>query len=470
MDRAPRRPRPAAAPDCHVTDADRPCYAPRRMVSDTPTLILGAGLTGLSTALHLGDAARYRLIEKSDGVGGLARTRIRPGGFHCDGTGHWLHLRTPEMRALVERVLDGNLATHARRARVFSKGVFTHYPFQANTYGLPLDVVSECLSGLVKARYEEQLPEPTNYKEWIRKEFGEGICKHFMYPYNEKIYGVPLDTLATDFAAKYIPRPSVQAVIDGAIGLSKEQLGYNASFVYPKTGGIGALSTAIHAACPRPAELEREPVSIDLAARTARLADGEVIRYTHLVSTLPLPKLVQLALAGNPSQVPDAIVEASKKLRANSVFYFDVAVKGPVTATNDFHWVYFPEREFPFYRVGSYSAVERALAPEGHRSYYVEFGHYGEVDPKAFEQPMLDGLRRAGLLSDQDELVFCEPSLLDPAYVLFDSHYVEARRTILAWAESQHVTSVGRYGRWQYNAMEDALLEGKEAAERALRA
>jgi hypothetical protein len=59
--------------------------------------------------------------------------------------------------------------------------------------------------------------------------------------------------------------------------------------------------------------------------------------------------------------------------------------------------------------------------------------------------------------------------VLDPAYVLFDDHYAASRQTILDWLASVSITSVGRYGRWQYNAMEDALLEGKEAAEIALR-
>jgi protoporphyrinogen oxidase len=435
-------------------------------MSDQPlTLILGAGLTGLSCAHHLREG--YRLIEKdAHQIGGLAKTRRRPGGFSCDGTGHWLHLRTDEMKKLVEGVLGDNLAPRDRRARVYSKGVFTHYPFQANTFGLPKEVIAECLMGLIKARYEEKLPGPKNYKEWVRKEFGEGICQHFMYPYNEKIYGVPLETLATDFAAKYIPRPSIEAVIQGAIGLSKEQLGYNARFVYPKRGGIGALSEALHTGLLRKAEMSRDPVAIDLVAKTARMNDGEQISYDRLVTTIPLPDLVRRAAAGNASAVPDRVIDAASKLRANRVLYFDVAIKGEPKEYQDYHWIYFPEKELPFYRVGSYSAVERSLAPPGHRSYYVELGTVGEVDPKSLEQPMIEGLRKVGLIEDEDQLVFVIPNVLDPAYVLFDENYTECRKLILDWLESIGVISVGRYGRWQYNAMEDALLEGKEAADR----
>jgi protoporphyrinogen oxidase len=429
------------------------------------TLILGAGLSGLSCAYHLKDPARYRLIEKEAAVGGLARTRSRPHGFLCDGTGHWLHLRQDYTKSLVDRLLGDNLAPRARRARIYSKGVFTLYPFQANTYGLPKEVIAECLTGIIRARYEEKLPEPKNYKEWIRKEFGEGISKHFMFPYNEKIYGVPLETLAVDFAKKYIPRPSIEAVVDGALGLSKEALGYNAEFVYPKRGGIGALSEAFHSGLARKAEHRRVPRAIDHPHRVAHLEDGESIAYDRLVTTIPLPELIRVLLAGDPSSVPAHVVDAAEKLRANSVLYFDVAIRGAPKEHQDYHWIYLPEQEFPFYRVGSYSAVERSLAPEGCRSYYVELGHYGEVDPSRFEQPVIDGLRRLGILDDESELLFMIPNVLSPAYVLFDDHYELSRATVLDWLGHAGIVSVGRYGRWQYNAMEDAILEGKEAAE-----
>lgn len=435
---------------------------------DVPVLILGAGLTGLSCAYHLGDPARYRMIEREGQVGGLARTRKRPGGFLCDGTGHWLHLRQERTKTLVDHLLGDNLEARSRKARVYSKGTYTLYPFQANTAGLPKEVVAECLTGLVNAKFVEDRPTPKNYKEWIRKEFGEGICKHFMYPYNEKIYGVPLETLAADFAAKYIPQPRIEAVIDGALGLSKEALGYNAQFVYPKRGGIGALPEALHSGVVRKAEFGKKPAAIDLEKKTARLEDGEVVSFDRLVNTIPLNDLVDVLAEGNPASVPQEIRDAKDKLRANSVLYFDVAIKGDPKPHQDYHWIYLPEREFPFYRVGSYSAVEKSLAPEGHRSYYVELGHYGDVDPSQFEQPVLEGLKKLGIVEDESDVVFMIPNVLSPAYVLFDEHYEAARQTILDWVSAQGIISVGRYGRWQYNAMEDALREGIEAAESIL--
>jgi len=98
----------------------------------SPTLLLGAGLTGLSCAYHL--KSDYLLVEKENEPGGIVRTRIRHDGFLCDGTGHWLHLRNDYMKSLAQKLLPGQLVEHERKAVIHMRNCFTPYPFQANTY------------------------------------------------------------------------------------------------------------------------------------------------------------------------------------------------------------------------------------------------------------------------------------------------------------------------------------------------
>ena len=104
-------------------------------------LILGAGLAGLSAAFHL-PRKETVLIERETEVGGLCRSR-EVDGFVFDCTGHLLHLREGPVRDLVLGLLPAAFNTIRRRALIFSKGVLTGYPFQANTYGLPREVVRE---------------------------------------------------------------------------------------------------------------------------------------------------------------------------------------------------------------------------------------------------------------------------------------------------------------------------------------
>lgn len=432
------------------------------------TLILGAGLTGLSCAYHLGQD--YLLVEKENEPGGMVRTRERHPGFLCDHTGHWLHLRNDYMKGLVHQLLQGQLVEHERKAVIHLQGAFTPYPFQANTYGLPGEVVLDCLLGLLKARHPEDFNlkpsavAPGNFREWLVRYFGEGIARHFMVPYNEKLLGVRLEELRPEYAERFIPRPSIEDVIKGALGFSRESLGYNARFVYPRTGGISALPRSFAQALKSQPEYGLSVTSVSPQRRTATLSDGRRIAYQRVLNTAPLPKFLNL-LEG---PLPEEIREAAQRLRATTVHYFDMGVRGTGDIASHYHWIYFPEPDYVFYRTGSYSAVHPETVPPGCRSYYVEMSG-GAADllkhPEQLKQRVLADMKKAHILSDRDEVLFMDLCEIPYAYVIFDHHYERSRQTILDYLASLGIISKGRWGGWGYGGMEDALLDGKAAAE-----
>ena len=128
-----------------------------RSGSDRQTLIIGAGLAGLSAAYHL--KTSYALFEKDSEIGGMARSAQKD-GYIFDYDGHLLHFRNEYAFNLVSELLNGNMAPHKRNSWIYSKGAFTRYPFQANFYGLPKSVVKDCLMGLIKARIPFTQPSP----------------------------------------------------------------------------------------------------------------------------------------------------------------------------------------------------------------------------------------------------------------------------------------------------------------------
>src|SRR5262245_24479466 len=117
-------------------------------------VIIGAGLAGLSAAYHAErNGLDYALYEAGDVVGGCCRTVERE-GFLFDYSGHLLHLKDPYFQELIRELLVDNLNIISRNAVIYSHGVFTRYPFQANLFGLPAAVVKECLQEFVKAYFE----------------------------------------------------------------------------------------------------------------------------------------------------------------------------------------------------------------------------------------------------------------------------------------------------------------------------
>jgi protoporphyrinogen oxidase len=199
-------------------------------------VILGGGLTGISAAVHL--RAPWVLFEKEARLGGHARTDERD-GYKFDKTGHWLHLRDPAVKQMVGELLPGEMVPVARRARIFSHGVLTRYPYQANLHGLPPEVIKECLLGVIEAKtHPSGAAEPANFEEYCLRHFGAGISKHFMIPYNEKIWGVHPREITAAWCSRFVPLPNLEQVVAGAVGAGPPEMGYNISFLYPKSGGI----------------------------------------------------------------------------------------------------------------------------------------------------------------------------------------------------------------------------------------
>lgn len=424
--------------------------------------IVGAGLAGLSTAYHL-DGLPYLVLEKEKEAGGLCRS-YHLNGFTFDMTGHLLHFRQPEIRTLVEGLLAGRLETHRRRSFIYSHRVYTEYPFQVNTYGLPPEVVRDCLLGFIAtltARPEAATsPEGRSFKAWILESLGEGIAEHFMVPFNEKLWQVPLDELTSDWVSWLVPKPELKDVINGALGIKDKAFGYNPSFLYPNQGGIGVLPQAF---LPGLREIlyGSELVEVDTGRRRATFGDGGVVDYETLVSTIPVPELVRRC-----TDLPQDIREAAAGLRCVSVYNVNLGVARE--RLSDKHWIYFPEPEYPFYRAGFPMNFSPALGRPGCSSLYVEVSHQPteQVPPALLLRRIREGLERAGIFRPDDEVLVADVRDIRYAYVLFDRHRARALAAILGELERRGIHSIGRYGRWEHSSMEDAIAQGKCLAER----
>jgi protoporphyrinogen oxidase len=425
-------------------------------------VVLGAGLAGLSAALHLQDHEEVLVLEKEDRPGGLCRSFVKD-GFTFDLTGHLLHLRRPEIRSLVESLIpQDRFARIDRRAFIHSRGVFTPYPFQVNTHGLPPEVVKECLMGFVEALGAGEVGSGEvallSFKQWVLRTFGAGIARHFMIPYNEKLWLTDLDEVTCDWVSWSIPRPTLSDVVDGALGISRKSFGYNPSFLYPKSGGIQILPEAL-AARVRGITCRAEVASVDAARRAVTLRSGGEIPYDHLVSTMPLPKLLAVTRG-----LPRGVADAARGLRHVAVINLNLGVERVLQ--RDKHWVYFPEKEYPFYRAGFPASFTEAAAPEGCSSIYLEIalrpGEPWDAD-LLFEQAR-QGLIRAGVLSAQDRIVCRQAFHIDPAYVIYDKRRREIVPRALEELAARGIHSIGRYGAWYYNSMEESMADGRALA------
>ncbi len=207
-------------------------------------LILGGGLAGLSTAYHLG-SVEHLVLEAESAPGGLCRSRVVD-GFVFDYTGHLLHLRDERIVRLVDELLPGAFAVVERQARIRTRGVTLPFPFQANLHGLPRELVAQCVVDFARSLSTPVPDDPQlDFETWSNAVFGSGISAAFMLPYNRKLFRREPAQMTADWVSWAVPKPTLEQVVRGALGIANAGMGYNATFRYPRHGGIGALADAL---------------------------------------------------------------------------------------------------------------------------------------------------------------------------------------------------------------------------------
>ncbi|WP_019140404.1 FAD-dependent oxidoreductase [Noviherbaspirillum massiliense] len=463
------------------------------------TVIIGAGPTGLSAAYHLGHDAV--LLDRNDMVGGWCRS-IKDKGFTFDYAGHIMFSNDPYVLEMYKILLGNNLHWQNREAWIYSKNVYTRYPFQGALYGLPPKVINECIMGAIEARYgtagnecqrdaktqslapadadvkdccgenglampasrvaAAERAAPANFEEFIYQVWGAGIARHFAIPYNRKLWTVPLTEMETSWLGGRVPLPNLQEIIEGALEPVAKPMGPNARFGYPLRGGFQALMSGFVPHIKGTIELNAEVVQISPEKHMVTLADGRHYQYDSLISTLPLPELVKMA----GDEAPEEVRQAAQALRHVSIRCVNLGVaRENIT---DKHWIYYPEDTI-FHRIFVQGNASPDCNPPG------GFGLTCEISYSPWKPLPVDGQElidrcfadcvKVGLLKEDDKLITANLVDMPYAYVVYDHARAKNVEIVKSWFAQHDVLLYGRYSEWEYYNSDHAFIAGKKAAE-----
>lgn len=408
-------------------------------------LIIGAGISGLSYAYFCGHD-EYIIIDKDVSIGGYCKTTKR-NGFVWDYSGHFFHFRDKELEKLLTADMSENdFVEVAKQTFIRYKDVLIDYPFQRNIYQLPKEEFIDCLYDL----FNNDVSEYGNFKEMLYAKFGKSIAEKFLIPYNSKLYACDLNSLDKDAMGRFFPYAQKEDIIRNFKGHNNSS--YNSSFVYPIGGAIEYVNAIYNKLPKNKLLLEKEVISINLADKCLILNDDQTIFYDRLISTIPFPKLLELA----------SIPYSHAVYSWNQVLVFNLGFnkKGKDTRS---HWLYFPENKYCFYRVGFYDNI----LGQDKMSIYVElgFGKNEVINPNFWLGRVLSDLYKAEIVDETQLLVDYESVVMNPAYVHINEpvlHDVKEKKEFLG---ENGVYSIGRYGSWTYCSIEDNMLEAKSVAD-----
>ena len=414
-------------------------------------LVIGAGISGLTFANYAkGD---YLIVEKENEVGGYCRT-IKRNGYVWDYAGHFFHFNTEEFKKnFLEKMPKEDIIYNDKVTKILYKGKFIDFPFQTNIHQLEKEEFIDCLYDLFN---KEEKDKYDNFLDMLYGKFGKSIVEKFLKPYNEKLYATDLTNLDVDAMGRFFPYADKEAIINN---MKKSEVNsYNASFLYPKNGAASFIKVLYDNLDKERVLLNTKVVKIDTKKKVVTLSNDEEIEYEYLINTMPLNHFLELL--GTNKKLLD-------EMSYNKVLVFNLGFDKASPLCTKEHWLYIPSKECNFYRCGFYNNILK----EKKLSMYIEIG-YGKDDKitdKEIDKQLkltLENLEKEGIIDKSMKLVDHSTIIMDPAYVHIETETTKKIDKLKENFAKDNIYTIGRYGAWIYNSMEDSMLKAKELAEK----
>ncbi len=443
---------------------------------DAPVLVIGAGPAGLTAAFLLAEKGVRPLVLEADPeyVGGISRT-AKYKGYHFDIGGHRFFSKAREVEDFWTRILPDDLITRPRKSRIFYRGGFFSYPLRPVEALLRLGPVESalCMASFARAR-AFPVPDPSNFEDWVRNQFGRRLYEIFFKHYTEKVWGMSCREINADWASQRIKTLNLGAAIVDALkprALKSRGAVHTTlidEFRYPRKGP-GMLWEE----CVRKIEALGGEVRMgSRVTRIERLADGawevgyraadgteRAVRGARVISSAAIRDAVS-ALVPAPRE---ALAASAKALRYRD--FLTVAVIVRDRDAFDDNWIYIQDPDVKVGRIQNFKAWSPEMVPDPSTACYglEDVGVEGDgrwamrdvvlVDRARRERATLK-LARAGDVIDG--CVVRQPK----AYPVYDADYAKHVDGVREGIESQYpgLHFVGRNGMHRYNNQDHSMV------------
>jgi protoporphyrinogen oxidase len=421
--------------------------------------ILGAGISGVALARMLArDDHQVVVLEKSERAGGLCKSR-RYGEFTFDEAGGHI-VFSKDKRVLdwqIERCggEEGTVRT-VRNTKIRWHDRWVPYPFENGVGHLTKEAIVDCLKGYLDAHVQRRLgtPCPANFMDWIQWRMGDGFARHFMVPYNEKIWKRDLATMASDWVAGRVPEAPIEDILRSAIGIDTQGYTHQSVFWFPKHGGF---ETMVRGTVDGGGFTLQCGVA---AERIERHGDGYRVNgepFDCVVNTVPL-RQIEGAFADIPAEIR-ADIRALVPISLVNIM-IGVRLDEPLPPLS---WIYLPfPEQGPTNRVTYYSNYSPHNAPAGHGSFLAEVTHRGDIEPTAeWLRSVVAALGRAGILVPE-HVVLLEACDNEYAYIDQDLHFRDRVTRVRRWFDESGYLTFGRFGRYEYHNSDQCIARAMQ--------
>jgi protoporphyrinogen oxidase len=440
-------------------------------------VIIGAGPAGLTAAYQLSKrGVTSTVLEADDVVGGISRTAVRD-GWRFDIGGHRFFTKVTPVEELWFEILGpDDFLRRPRKSRIYYDEKFITYPLVPMNALRSLGFLEavRCVGSYIWVRIHPP-KDQTNLEGFYAARFGWRLYRIFFKTYTEKLWGVPVSDIQSDWGAQRVKNLSLFRAVWEAMKPKWLRRGQDKSqqvtslieeFNYPKYGPgmmweratelVTARGTKVVFQSRVDAVHHRDGRAVAVTATT----DGAPTRYdcTDVISSMPLGALVRSMDPAPPAEVVAA---------ADGLTYRDFITVALVVPADrvpwDDNWIYVHAPEVQTMRIQNFGSWSPYLVKDGRNVLGLEYTVW-ETDP-AWTAPDAELIERGK--HELEELGLMEAADVEAGYVvrmpkaypMYDATFKTNVDVLRAWLaeHAANVYPVGRNGMHRYNNQDHSM-------------
>ncbi len=432
-------------------------------------VLLGGGIASISLAYFLQKKKEIKeilILEKEKKPGGLLRSYNINGIFYDVGP-HIIFSKNKNILKLILSILGKNKNKLRRSNKIiYDKNTLIKYPFENELYKLPSKDLNFALDKFLSNKYSKL--KPKTMKDFFLKNFGEGIFKLYLGPYNNKIWKMDTSKLDTQMVER-IPRPPNEDIIKSAKGIKTEGYKHQLYFHYPKFGGIQSLFDAFHSKL----NLKVKIINNQNIKKISQKSEKLIISTTKndydadkVFSTIPLKSFSSLYKSSS------LIKKSSKKLQYNSIIISMVNLKGNFGGKNFALMV--PKKKIIFHRISKLDFLGKSYSKKNSTTFQIEitFRKNSKIDKMTdndiFHSIFL-GLKELNFIKKKSDINFKSLKRFKYAYVIYDLNHRKSVDKIINYYKKKNITFLGRWGSWEYLNSDQVIAQSFGIAKKFLK-